>query len=323
MNTALVTGITGQDGALLADFLLKKDYKVVGMVRRTSSPTDWRLHELGIIQHPNLILCSGDLTDQGSIERILKEHQPNEVYNLAAQSFVGSSWDSPVATCNATGFGALYVFDSVRNIRGSSRVYQASSSEMFGGANRTETLNEESTFDPQSPYGVAKVFAHNMAEVYRKSFGVHISCGILFNHESEWRGEQFVTRKVTKAAAEISLGMRERLELHNLDSYRDWGYARDYIRAMWLMLQQDEPDDYVIATGCAHNIGDLCEIAFKFAGIMDWESRIDLRGGRLADVRHLRGSAVKAYEKLGWTPQVGFESMIERMVTKDIARLSS
>lgn len=321
MKTALITGLTGQDGALLARLLLEKDYRVVGMVRRTSSPTDWRLKELGLLQDPNLVLCSGDLTDQGSIERIVKEYQPNEVYNLAAQSFVGSSWDSPESTCDITGLGALRVFDAVRNSAGSARVYQASSSEMFGGANRTETLTEESSFEPQSPYGAAKVFAHHMAEVYRRSFSLHVSCGILFNHESEWRGEQFVTRKVTKAAAAILLGLQDRLSLHNLDSFRDWGYAGDYVEAMWLMLQQDEPDDYVIATGCSHNIGDLCEVAFKSVGIADWESRIDLSGGRPADVRHLRGVALKANRKLGWEPKVGFESMVQRMVHADVERL--
>lgn len=221
MKTAVLTGITGQDASLLACNLLGRGYKVVGMARRTSSPTDWRLREMKLLDNPRFVLCSGDLMDQGSIERILQTHQPSEVYNLAAQSHVGASWDQAAATFATTGLGAMHVFDAVRNVCPTTRVYQASSSEMFGGANRTEKLDEESTFDPQSPYGVAKVAAHHMANVYRKSFGMFISCGILFNHEGEYRGEEFVTRKVTKSVVEIALEQRRTFTLGNMNSVRD------------------------------------------------------------------------------------------------------
>lgn len=321
MKTGVITGLTGQDGSLLARFLLKKGYRVVGIVRRTSSPTDWRLNELNIVDHPNLILCSGDLSDQGSLERVFKQHNPEEIYNLAAQSFVGNSWDCPLQTCDITGLGAVRVFDAVRNICSKARIYQASSSEMFGGSDRKEILDENSFFDPQSPYGVAKTFAHQMANVYRKSFNMFISCGILMNHEGPWRGEQFVTRKVTKSVAEIRLGLRKKLSLHNLDSVRDWGNAEDFIEAMWLILQQDIPDDYVIATGKTYSIRNLCEIAFKYVGIANWEDYIEFKGGRLADVKHLLGSYKKAKEKLNWEPKTSFKEMIEMMVDKDIERL--
>jgi GDPmannose 4,6-dehydratase len=314
-------GCTGQDGSLLSNFLLNKNYKVVGVARRTSSPTDWRLRELNIINHPYFILCSGDLTDQGSLERIFKKYQPDEIYNLAAQSFVGASWDCSLQTCDVTGLGAVRVFDAARNICPKAKIYQASSSEMFGGSDRREVLDEDSIFDPQSPYGAAKVFAHQMANVYRKSFNMFISCGILMNHESEYRGEQFVTRKVTKAVAEIKLGLRGKLNLHNLDSMRDWGYAGDFINAMYLMLQQSYPDDYVIATGKIHSISDLCRIAFGGADINNWEDYIELKGGRLADVKYLLGSYEKANHVLGWSPTVSFKDMIKIMVDKDIERI--
>lgn len=323
MRTALITGVTGQDGALLASRLLYKDYKVVGLIRRTSAPTDWRLRELNVLEHPNFLSCSGDLTDQGSLERVLKEHQPDEVYNLGAQSFVGDSWKIPVSTIDITGLGAIRLFDAVRNVKPTARVYQASSSEMFGGACRTEALDERSAFQPRSPYAVAKVTAHYGAGTYRASYGMHVSCGILFNHEGEYRGEQFVTRKITRAAAAISLGLQKKLELDNLDSVRDWGYAADFVDAMWLMLQRDEPDDYVIATGVIHNIRELCAIAFSRVGIADFESKIKLSTNpRPADVKHLRGNATKARLVLNWTPAVSFEEMVTKMVDKDVERLT-
>ncbi len=330
MKTAFLTGITGQDASLLALNLLGRGYKVVGMARRTSSPTDWRLRELKLFDNSRFVLCSGDLVDQGSIERILQTHQPSEVYNLAAQSHVGASWDQAVSTFATTGMGAMHVFDAVRNVCPSARVYQASSSEMFGGANRTEKLNEESTFDPQSPYGVAKVAAHQMANVYRKSFGMFISCGILFNHEGEYRGEEFVTRKVTKSVAEIVLGRRKTFTLGNLNSVRDWGYAADYVEAMRLMLQQDKPDDFVIATGVTHSIMDLCKEAFRCASFytddqefeFDHERYVELTDDRPADVKHLLGDASKARRILGWSPTTSFEDMILCMVAADVERLS-
>lgn len=329
-KTAVITGVTGQDGALLARNLLEKDYMVVGVVRRTSSPTDWRLRELELLDNPRFVICSGDLMDQGSIERILDSCEPSEVYNLAAQSYVGASWDQATSTFATTGLGAIHVFDAVRNVCPEARVYQASSSEMFGGANRTEKFNEESTFDPQSPYGVAKVAAHQMAKVYRKSFDMFISCGILFNHEGEYRGEEFVTRKVTKSAAEIVLSRRKTFTLGNMNAVRDWGYAADYVEAMRLMLQQDEPDDFVIATGVTRSIIDLCKEAFRCASFythdrefeFDHERYVELTDDRPADVKHLLGDSSKARRILGWSPTTSFEDMILCMVAADIERLS-
>lgn len=322
MKTAFLTGCTGQDGALLAAKLLYRDYKVVGMIRRTSAPTDWRLKELGVLGHPNFLPCSGDLTDQASIERLLKEHRPDEVYNLGAQSFVGDSWKIPVSTIDITGLGAIRLFDAVRNVIPTARVYQASSSEMFGGACRTEALDERSSFEPRSPYAVAKVLAHYGAATYRASYGQHVSCGILFNHESEYRGQEFVTRKVTHAAAAISLGLQKLLVLENLDSVRDWGYAADFVEAMWLMLQKKEPGDYVIATGVIHSVRELCALAFSAVGIEDFERYIGLSSSkRPADVKYLRGNATRARVVLGWSPTIDFEEMIRRMVEKDIERL--
>lgn len=329
-DVAFITGVTGQDGALLSRNLLNRGYTVVGMARRTSSPTDWRLTEMGIRDNPRLVVCSGDLMDQGSIERILKDFRPAEVYNLAAQSHVGASWDLATSTFETTGLGAMRVFDAVRNVCPESRVYQASSSEMFGGANRTEVLDETSTFDPQSPYGVAKVAAHHMANVYRKSFGMFISCGILFNHEGEYRGEEFVTRKVTKAVSEIVLGHRKTFTLGNMNSVRDWGYAADYVEAMRLMLQHNEPEDFVIATGKTHSIMDLCREAFRCASFhthdhefeFNHEQYVELTDDRPADVKHLLGDSSKARRILGWSPTVSFENMICTMVEADIERIT-
>lgn len=323
VKTAFLTGITGQDASLLACNLLGRGYKVVGMARRTSSPTDWRLREMELLDNSRFVLCSGDLMDQGSIERILQIHEPSEVYNLAAQSHVGVSWDVASSTFATTGLGAMHVFDAVRNVCPKARIYQASSSEMFGGANRTEALNEESTFDPQSPYGVAKVAAHHMANVYRKSFGMFISCGILFNHEGEYRGEEFVTRKVTKSVAEIVMGRRKTFTLGNMNSVRDWGYAVDYVEAMRLMLQHNEPDDFVIATGVTHSIMDLCREAFGCAGLeFNHERYVELTDDRPADVKYLLGDASKARRILGWSPTTSFEDMIVCMIAADIERLS-
>ena len=329
-GVAVITGATGQDAALLSLNLLNRGYKVVGMARRTSSPTDWRLREMELLDNPRFVLCSGDLMDQGSIERILHTHRPFEVYNLAAQSHVGASWELAASTFATTGLGAIHVFDAVRNVCPEARVYQASSSEMFGGANRTEMLNEESMCDPQSPYGVAKLAAHHMASVYRKSFGMFISCGILFNHEGEYRGEEFVTRKVTKSVVEIALGRRSTFTLGNLNSVRDWGYAADYVEAMRLMLQHNEPDDFVISTGVTHSIMDLCREAFRCASFytddneftFDHERYVEITDARPADVKHLLGDSSKARRILGWSPTVSFKNMIQHMVAADVERIS-
>jgi len=330
-KVALITGCTGQDGALLSKFLLEKDYKVIGMARRTSSPTDWRLKELNIINHPNFIVVSGDLTDQASLDRIISAHCPSEIYNLAAQSFVGLSWDLAESTIDITGLGAVRLFESVRKNKNSwfsPKIYQASSSEMFGGASRIELLNEESKFEPRSPYGAAKILAHNMAKVYRESYDMFISCGILFNHESEYRGLQFVTRKVTHGLANVLFGKQEFVQLGNLDACRDWGYAQDFVQAMWQMLQQDSPDDFVIATGKAHSIRDLVELAIRYAGLgdkldIDKFVKINSLDKRPADVGYLLGDASKAKNLLGWSPVVNFNQMIKRMVEKDIERVKN
>jgi len=322
MKKAVITGLTGQDGAYLAKYLLDLDYQVIGMERRISTPNQWRLHELGISDNPNLVIESGDLTDQGSLDRIISKHQPDEVYNLAAQSFVGSSWDEPISTADITGMGVLRVLEAVRNFCPTARVYQAGSSEMFGGACREELLNEESNFQPRSPYGCAKVFGFNIAVNYRESFGMHVSNGILFNHESPMRGLEFVTRLVTDQVARIDLGIKDHCKLMNLNSVRDWGDARDFVRGMHMMLQQDEPGDYVLATGVTHTLSDLCRIAFEKIGVQDWESFMQLDNlERPADVKFLWGDASKAKEVLGWEPEITFDQMITDMVAADIKRI--
>lgn len=324
MKTALITGLTGMDGANLAAFLLEKGYRVVGMERRISTPNHWRLEELDIVNHPNLIIEAGDLTDQGSMDRIVASHQPDEVYNLAAMSFVGASWDQPVMTTDITGVGVLRLLEAVRNFCPTAKFYQAGSSEMFGGARRIEQLSEESDFQPRSPYGCAKVFGFNIAVNYRESFGMFVSNGILFNHEGPHRGIEFVTRKVTDAVARISLGMQDKLELYNLDSARDWGDSRDFIRGMWLMLQQDEPGDYVLATGVVKTLTDLVETAFSKVGIENWQDYLVLsHSDRPADVKYLWGDASKAERELGWTCDIDFDAMITEMIEADLERARS
>ena len=321
---AVVTGVTGQDGALLSNFLLQKDYQVVGVVRRTSSPSVWRLQELGVLNNSNFCMVSGDITDQGSIDRIVSTYKPDELYNLAAQSFVGISWDQPELTMNITGLGAIKVFESVRKHNPSTKIYQASSSEMFGGAYRTELLNEESSFCPRSPYGVAKCTAHHMAKVYRESYHLFISCGILFNHESEYRGLEFVTRKITDGVAKIKLGLADSIQLGNLQTHRDWGYAKDFVEGMWLMLQHIIPRDFVLATGKEHSVEEFVKTAFEVVGIDDYKSyiAIDPKFNRPADVGFLLGDASRAKNYFNWKPKVSFEEMIKLMVEKDIKRLS-
>ncbi len=327
MKKVLVSGATGQDGALLSDFLLKKGYEVYGMARRTSSPTDWRIIELRLYENPNFHVVSGDLTDVISLQNVLDQTRPDEVYNLGAQSYVGASWKNPLTTWDITAMGAVRLFEAVRiqeQKQGSQiKIYQASSSEMFGGERKTNLMDENEHFSPRSPYGAAKAAAHYAAKVNRESYGSFIACGILFNHESEFRGIEFVTRKVTDGVARIILGLQKKITLGCLDSIRDFGYAGDYVEAMWLMLQQEKPDDFVIATSFSHSIADLCRVAFGAVGIKDWEKYIAIStSGRPADVKSLRGNYDKAYRTFGWEPKMSFEIMIEKMVGADLQRLT-
>jgi GDPmannose 4,6-dehydratase len=316
---ALITGITGQAGSYLAELLLEKGYEVHGMVRRSSEEKFERIAHL----RERVPLHQGDLLDQFSLAALLGTVQPDEVYNLAAQSFVPTSWNQPVLTGEFTALGATKMLEAIRHTRPQARFYQASSSEMFGKVQ--ETPQAESTpFYPRSPYGVAKVYGHFITVNYRESFGLYAVSGILFNHESPRRGLEFVTRKVTYAAARIKLGMQERLAMGNLDAQRDWGFAGDYVDAMWRMLQQEEPDDYVVATGETHTVRELCEVAFARAGL-DWKKHVfvDPKFVRPAEVDLLVGSPAKAKGKLGWEPQVRFKQLVEMMVDADVERLRS
>jgi GDPmannose 4,6-dehydratase len=319
MPKALITGITGQDGSYLAEFLLEQGYEVIGMVRRTSTVNFTRIQHI----QDEITLVPGDLLDQGSLICTLQEYQPEEVYNLAAQSFVPTSWNQPVFTGDVTALGVTRMLEAIRSVDKSIRFYQASSSEMFGKVRETPQ-NEDTPFYPRSPYGVAKVYGHWITVNYRESYGMHATSGILFNHESPRRGLEFVTRKVTHGMARIKLGLADELRLGNLDSRRDWGYALDYVRAMWMMLQQPEPDDYVIATGETHSIRELCEEAFAYVDL-DWQEYVkqDPRFIRPAEVDLLVGDAGKAGRVLGWEPRVTFSELIQLMVDADIALLRS
>jgi len=316
MKSALITGITGQDGSYLAELLLEKGYKVYGMIRRLSTPNLSRIeHILDKIE-----LIEGDLTDQSSINNALKESKPGEVYNLAAQSFVATSWNQPVLTGDVTGVGTVRIFEGVRHVCPDAHVYQASSSEMFGKVHETPQ-NENTKFYPRSPYGFAKLYAYWACINYRESYGMHTSNGILFNHESPRRGIEFVTRKITDGVARIYHGLSNELRLGNLDAKRDWGYAGDYVKAMWLMLQQKEPDDYVIATGEAHSVGEFVELAFREVEL-DWKDYVivDPKFIRPAEVNILQGDASKARHVLGWKPKVTFEELVKMMVEADVKR---
>ena len=319
-RTALVTGITGQDGAYLAALLLEKGYRVVGMARRSASAdmVSARLRWLGVLERIELV--DGDLLDLSSLIRIVGQVLPDEVYNLAAQSFVAASWQQPLLTGQATGLGAANMLEAVRLTRPQARFYQASSSEMYGLI-QERVQNERTPFYPRSPYAVAKLYAHWMTVNYRESFGLHASSGILFNHESPLRGIEFVTRKVTDGVARIKLGLATQLPLGNLDATRDWGHARDYVQAMWLMLQQDEASDYVVATGRTTSIRELCRIAFSHAGL-DYADHVVTRSDliRPAEVDVLLGDASKAKARLGWQAETGLETMIAEMVEADLAR---
>ena len=313
---ALITGISGQDGGFLAEFLLKKGYIVYGMERRSSTPMRINCAHL----EDKITFVNGDLTDQNSISRVLKESNPDEVYNLAAQSFVGESWNTPEQTGDVTGMGALRMLEAIREYGKDIKWYQASTSEMFG---RMEKFaNENTLFYPRSPYGVAKLYAHWITVNYRESYDMFNCCGILFNHESERRGIEFVTRKITDAVAKIHLGLQDKVMLGNLDVKRDWGYAPDYVEAMWMMLQQDKPSDYVIATGEIHTLGDFLQSSFKEIGVDNWEDYVgrDERYYRPADVFYLAGDASKAKDELGWTPSTSFQEMVSKMVKNDIKK---
>ncbi len=315
---ALITGITGQDGSYLAEFLLERGYDVFGMTRRSSTNSFDRIAHI----IDKVTLLSGDLLDEHSIASAIREAQPDEIYNLAAQSFVPTSWSQPVLTAEFTAVGVGRLLEAIRAVKPDARFYQASSSEMFGKVQQTPQT-EKTSFYPRSPYGVAKVFGHWITVNYRESYGLFACSGILFNHESQRRGLEFVTRKVTDAAARIKLGKASELRMGNLDAKRDWGFAGDYVRAMWLMLQQDEPDDYVIATGETRTVQELVETAFTHVGL-DWRKHVvlDPKFIRPAEVDILVGDASKARTKLGWEPTVTFRAMIEGMVDADLKRHS-
>ena len=316
MKKALITGINGQDGGYLAEFLLEKGYQVFGMERRSSTKIRVNSHHL----EDKITFVTGDLTDQNSLMRCLKESDPDEVYNLASQSFVGESWNTPEQTGDVTGLGALRMLEAIREYNKEIRFYQASTSEMFG--RMEQFANENTLFYPRSPYGVAKLYAHWITVNYRESYDMFTSCGILFNHESERRGIEFVTRKITDGVAKIHLGLQDKIMLGNLDTKRDWGYAPDYVEAMWMMLQQDKPSDYVIATGKVHTLGDFIQASFKEIGVDNWEEYVgrDERYYRPADVFYLAGDASKANDELGWTPKTSLEEMVSRMVKNDIKK---
>ncbi len=330
MKKALITGITGQDGSYLAEFLLEKGYEVHGLIRRVSIDT------LGRINHikDKIQLHHADLLDQFSITKIIKEVQPDEVYNLGAMSFVGTSWRQPVLTGGVTGLGAIRMLEALRYEKPEAKFYQASSSEMFGAANPPQ--NESTRFHPRSPYGVAKVLAHHLTINYRESFGMFACSGILFNHESERRGLEFVTRKITHAVARIKLGLQDCVELGNLEAKRDWGHARDYVEAMWLMLQQEKPDDFVICTGETHSVREFVEEAFKAIDMpITWQGtdkeEVGLFQGKIvvkvspkyfrpADVEHLHGDCTKAKTQLGWQPRISFNELVKIMVQSDLQK---
>ena len=337
MKKAIVTGITGQDGAYLAELLLEKGYRVFGAYRRTSSVNFWRIEELGIARHPNLELVEHDLTDLSASIRLLQRSEATEVYNLAAQSFVGVSFEQPLTTAEITGIGAVHLLEAIRIVNPQVRFYQASTSEMFGKV-QAIPQTEDTPFYPRSPYGVAKLYAHWMTVNYRESYGIFACSGILFNHESPLRGQEFVTRKITDSVAKIKLGKLDVLELGNLDAKRDWGYAREYVEGMWRMLQVDEPDTYVLATNRTETVRDFVNMAFKAVDIeLDWRGSGEAEEGycaasgrllvkvnpkfyRPAEVDLLIGNPEKARRQLGWQPATSLEQLCRMMVDADLVR---
>lgn len=318
MKRVLITGVTGMDGSHLADFLFTKGYEVYGLERRAS----FKMHTNISHIKSKINLIPGDLTDQNSLLRAIKISNPDEIYNLAAQSFVGESWNTPEYTSNVTGLGVLRILEAIREYGKPIKFYQASTSEMFGRMVENPA-NENTPFYPRSPYGVSKLYGHWITKNYRESYNMFNCSGILFNHESERRGIEFVTRKISDGVARIHLGLQDKIMLGNLDSYRDWGYAPDYVKSMWLMLQQDTPDDYVIATGNSYSIREFLDHAFKFIGVKDWSSYVgqDPRFIRPAEVDVLRGDSSKAQKKLGWKPEVSFEELVYKMVDNDLKLL--
>ena len=313
-KAALITGITGQDGSYLADFLLAKGYRVYGLERRSSNKNHRNIQHL----LSKITMISGDLLDEASLVHALKQAKPNEVYNLASQSFVGESWKQPVFTGEVTGLGATRMLEAIRQVNPKIKFYQASSSEMFGAV-KVAPQNENTHFYPRSPYGVAKLYAHWITVNYRESYGMFAVSGILFNHESPRRGLEFVTRKITNGVARIKLGLDKELRLGNLDTRRDWGFAGDYVEAMWLMVQQKEPFDYVIGTGQTHTVKEFVEEAFSHVGL-DWKKyvKVDKQFLRPAEVYHLEADATLAHKKLGWKPKVGFKELVHMMVDEDM-----
>lgn len=321
MKSALVTGVLGQDGAYLSKLLLEKGYKVYGLIRRYSRPTFENLDYLGVTNEIEYL--NGDMTDECSLMNMVNLTRPDELYNLAAQSFVGISWDQPKFTTEVNAMGVLYLLNAVKNCSPTTKFYQASTSEMFGNSHIDNRQNEETPFKPVSPYSIAKLYAYWIVNNYKQSYGMYCVNGILFNHESPIRGIEFVTRKISDGVARIKLGLAEDIRLGNLDSRRDWGFAGDFVAAMQLMMQQEKPDNYVIATGETHSIRDYLSIAFNHVGITNWEQyvKIDPRFKRPAELHALHGDAAKARETLGWQPQVKFEDLVKMMVDADLKRL--
>lgn len=320
-KTALITGIIGQDGPYLAKLLLEKDYKVYGLIRRYTNPNFSNLDYLGITDKIEYV--SGDMTDENSLTNIIKNVNPDEVYNLAAQSFVGASWDQARLTTEINAMGVLYLLNAIKNFAPNAKFYQASTSEMFGNSHEEGIQREETPFHPRSPYAIAKLYAYWMTVNFKESYGMFCANGILFNHESPIRGIEFVTRKISDGVARIKLGLSDEIRLGNLDSKRDWGFAGDYVEAMWLMLQQEKPENYIVSTGQTHTIRDFLDVAFKHAGIKDWKKyvKLDPRFKRPAELFTLQGKSDKARKKLGWKPKVKFEELVKMMVDADMKRL--
>lgn len=321
-KTALITGILGQDGPYLAKLLLEKDYKIYGLIRRYTNPNFSNLDFLGITNKIEYI--SGDMTDEGSLMNIVRTIRPDEVYNLAAQSFVGSSWDQSKLTTEVNSLGVLYLLNALKHFSPNAKFYQASTSEMFGNSHKDGLQTEETPFHPRSPYAISKLYAYWMTNNFKESYGMYCANGILFNHESPIRGREFVTRKITDGIARIKHGLSSEIRLGNLDSKRDWGFAGDYAEAMWLMLQQEEPDNYIISTGKTHSIREFLDAAFNTVGITDWSKYvvIDPQFKRPAELFTLQGKSNKARKKLGWRPQTSFQQLVKMMMDADMKRVA-
>ncbi len=319
VKKALITGLTGQDGAYLADFLLKKGYRVYGIYRRTSTPNFWRLQALDILK--DIILIPADMTDMSSLLEAVQVADPDEIYNLAAQSYVGASFDQPISTAMVDGLGTLYLLEIIRNLKKDIKFYQASTSELYGDT-KEKDQNEETKFWPASPYAAAKLYSYHIVRLYREAYGIFACNGILFNHESALRGLEFVTRKITNAAARIKLGLQKDLKLGNIDSKRDWGFSPDFVEAMWLVLQHNKAEDFVIATGETHSVREFVEAAFEAVGIKDWEKYVESEESlmRPKDVNYLKGDYSKAQKVLGWEPKTKFKDLVKKMAEADLSR---